>query len=68
VGSHSRLFNAALENPAIHDLEHALYSAQDSCSVAGGRLDPSPWRMPHRVRTMYVFLQMPQNTFLRSRS
>jgi len=27
-------------------------------------LDPSPWRMPHPVRAMYVFLQMPQNTFL----
>src|SRR6185503_9850556 len=27
-------------------------------------LDPSPWRMAHPVRAMYVFLQMPQNTFL----
>jgi putative copper resistance protein D len=65
-GTHfSPLFDASLENPVIHDLEHALYL------VAGllfwwpaVGLDPSPWRMPHPVRAMYVFLQMPQNTFL----
>ena len=27
-------------------------------------LDPGPWRMSHPVRVLYVFLQMPQNTFL----
>ena len=27
-------------------------------------VDPSPWRMSHPVRVLYVFLQMPQNTFL----
>src|SRR5204862_6295999 len=26
--------------------------------------DPSPWRMPHPLRALYTFLQMPQNTFL----
>jgi cytochrome c oxidase assembly factor CtaG len=65
-GTHfSPIFNASLEDPAIHDLEHGLYL------VAGllfwwpaVGLDPSPWRMPHPVRAMYVFLQMPQNTFL----
>ncbi len=65
-GSHfSPLFDASLENPVVHDVEHALYL------VAGllfwwpaVGLDPSPWRMPHPVRAMYVFLQMPQNTFL----
>jgi putative copper resistance protein D len=65
-GTHfSPLFDASLENPTVHDLEHALYL------VAGllfwwpaVGLDPSPWRMPHPVRAMYVFLQMPQNTFL----
>jgi putative membrane protein len=65
-GSHfSPLFNASLEDPLIHDLEHTLY-------LGAGLLfwwpvvaaDPSPWRMPHAVRAMYVFLQMPQNTFL----
>jgi putative copper resistance protein D len=65
-GSHfSPLFDAALENPLIHDLEHGLYLAAGILFwwPAVG-LDPSPWRMPHPVRAMYVFLQMPQNTFL----
>jgi putative membrane protein len=65
-GSHfSPLFDASLENPAIHDLEHALYLGAGLLFwwPAVG-LDPSPWRMPHPVRAMYVFLQMPQNTFL----
>jgi putative copper resistance protein D len=65
-GTHfSPLFDASLENPLIHDLEHALYLAAGLLFwwPAVG-LDPSPWRMPHPVRAMYVFLQMPQNTFL----
>jgi putative membrane protein len=65
-GSHfSPLFDAALENPIVHDLEHALFlgAALLFWWPAVG-LDPSPWRMPHPVRAMYVFLQMPQNTFL----
>ena len=65
-GSHfSPLFDASLENPLIHDLEHALYLAAGLLFwwPAVG-LDPSPWRLPHPVRVMYVFLQMPQNTFL----
>jgi putative copper resistance protein D len=61
----SPLFNAALEDPLVHELEHVLY-------LGAGLLfwwpavgaDPSPWRMSHPVRAMYVFLQMPQNTFL----
>jgi putative copper resistance protein D len=65
-GSHfSPLFDASLENPLVHDLEHGLYLAAGLLFwwPAVG-LDPSPWRMPHPVRAMYVFLQMPQNTFL----
>jgi putative copper resistance protein D len=65
-GSHfSPLFDASLENPIVHDLEHALFLAAGLLFwwPAVG-LDPSPWRMPHPVRAMYVFLQMPQNTFL----
>ncbi|MFL5778210.1 MAG: cytochrome c oxidase assembly protein [Chloroflexota bacterium] len=66
LGSHfSPLFDAALEDPAVHALEHALFLGSALLfwwpAVA---LDPSPWRMPHPVRAMYVFLQMPQNTFL----
>ena len=65
-GTHfSPLFDASLENPFVHDLEHALFlgAALLFWWPAVG-LDPSPWRMPHPVRAMYVFLQMPQNTFL----
>ncbi len=65
-GTHfSPLFDASLEDPLIHDLEHALFLTAGLLFwwPAVG-LDPSPWRMPHPVRAMYVFLQMPQNTFL----
>ena len=65
-GTHfSPIFDASLENPAIHDVEHLLYLTAGLLFwwPAVG-LDPSPWRMPHPVRIMYVFLQMPQNTFL----
>lgn len=65
-GSHfSPLFDASLEDPLVHDLEHALYLGAGLLFwwPAVG-LDPSPWRMAYPVRLMYVFLQMPQNTFL----
>lgn len=59
------LFDAALEDPLVHDLEHLLYLGAGLLfwwpAIA---VDPAPWRMPHPVRAMYVFLQMPQNTFL----
>jgi putative copper resistance protein D len=65
-GTHfSPIFNESLEQPLLHQLEHLAY-------LAAGLLfwwpavgvDPSPWRIPHPVRAMYLFLQMPQNTFL----
>ncbi|MBA4179707.1 MAG: hypothetical protein C0506_03880 [Anaerolinea sp.] len=65
-GSHfSPLFNAALEDAWIHRAEHALYLSVALVfwwQVIG--LDPTPWRMNHPVRMLYVFLQMPQNSFL----
>jgi putative copper resistance protein D len=65
-GSHySPLFNAALENEWLHWLEHLLYvtvALMFWWQVIGA--DPTPWRMPHPVRMLYVFLQMPQNSFL----
>jgi putative copper resistance protein D len=65
VAHFSPLFDAALEDPLIHELEHALFLATALLfwwpAVA---LDPAPWRMPHPARALYVFLQMPQNTFL----
>ena len=61
----SALFDAALEDPLIHDLEHGLYlgAALLFWWPAVAR-DPAPWRMTHPVRAMYTFLQMSQNTFL----
>ena len=61
----SPLFNSALEDPLLHDLEHALFlgAALLFWWPAIG-LDPVPWRMSRPVRALYVFLQMPQNTFL----
>jgi putative copper resistance protein D len=65
-GSHfSPLFNAALEEPWIHQLEHALYLTTGLLfwwPIVGA--DPSPWRMPPPLRALYAGLQMPQNTFL----
>jgi putative copper resistance protein D len=65
VSHFSPLFDAALEDPLIHDVEHLLFL----CSALlfwwpAIAQDPAPWRMTHPVRAMYVFLQMPQNTFL----
>lgn len=61
----SPLFDAALEDPLLHDLEHGLFLGTALLfwwPVAA--VDPAPWRMPYPVRALYVFLQMPQNTFL----
>jgi cytochrome c oxidase assembly factor CtaG len=61
----SALFDAALEDPLIHDLEHALFlgSALLFWWPAVAR-DPAPWRMGYPGRIGYTFLQMTQNTFL----
>lgn len=65
-GTHfSPWFDAALENPLVHQLEHVAFLGAGLLfwwPVVG--LDPSPWRMPYPVRLLYTFLQMPQNTFL----
>ena len=61
----SPLFDLALEDPLVHDLEHALYLGSGLLFWWPAiRADPVPWRMSHPVRALYVFLQMPQNTFL----
>jgi len=61
----SPLFDRALEDALIHDIEHAAFLGAGLLfwwpAIAA---DPGPWRMAHPVRAMYVFLQMPQNTFL----
>lgn len=61
----SPLFDAALEDPLAHDVEHGLFlGASLLFWWPAVSADPSPWRMSHPVRAVYVFLQMPQNTFL----
>ena len=65
VSHFSPLFDAALESPLTHALEHFLYLAAAMLfwwPVVGA--DPSPWRMPHGARIAYLALAMPQNTFL----
>jgi putative membrane protein len=61
----SPLFDASLEDPLIHDLEHLLFLTGALLfwwpAVA---LDPAPWRMSHPARIGYLFTQMTQNTFL----
>ena len=61
----SALFDLALENPLVHDLEHGAFLAAALLfwwPVIG--LDPSPHRLSHPARVLYTFLQMPQNSFL----
>ena len=61
----SVLYDQALENQALHYVQHATFLAAALLFwwpvVAA---DPSPWRMPHPVRLLYLFLAMPQNSFL----
>ena len=61
----SPLFNASLEDPLVHDVEHLLFLTGALLywgpAVA---LDPVPWRMSHPARIGYLFTQMTQNTFL----
>ncbi len=61
----STLYDQALENVALHYVQHATFLAAALLfwwPVLGA--DPSPWRLPHPVRLLYLFLAMPQNSFL----
>jgi putative copper resistance protein D len=61
----SPLFDAALESEVAHLFEHALYMGAGLLfwwPVVGA--DPSPWRLPHPARIGYLFLGMPQSSFL----
>jgi len=65
VSHFSPLFEAALENQFIHDLEHVLYIGAALLfwwPVIG--LDPAPRRLSHPARIGYVLLQMPLSSFL----
>jgi len=65
-GSHvSPLFDAALRDPLVHDLEHAMYLATALLfwwPVVGR--DPSPYRLSYPARVFYLLLQMPLNSLL----
>jgi putative membrane protein len=61
----STLYDQALENVALHYVQHVTFLAAALLfwwPVIGA--DPSPWRLPHPVRLLYLFLAMPQNSFL----
>ncbi len=61
----SPLYEAALANPGLHALEHLAYlgSALLFWSVVAA-VDPSPARLSPPARILYLFLAMPQMTFL----
>ena len=65
-GSHfSPLFDLALENPGVHQVEHAVYLASALLfwwPVIG--LDPAPRRMGFPARALYLLAQLPFNSFL----
>jgi putative copper resistance protein D len=61
----STLYDQALENDLLHYFQHATFlgAALLFWWPAIGA-DPSPWRLPHPMRLFYLFLAMPQNSFL----
>jgi cytochrome c oxidase assembly factor CtaG len=61
----STLYDQALENQWLHDLQHVTFLAAGLLfwwPVIGA--DPSRWRLPYPARLFYLFLAMPQNSFL----
>lgn len=61
----SPLFNDALEDRGIHDLEHGLYlGASILFWWPAISADPARRRLPYPVRVLYVLLQLPVNSFL----
>jgi cytochrome c oxidase assembly factor CtaG len=61
----SDLYDVALEVEWVHYVQHATFlGAALLFWWPIVRADPSPWRMPHPVRLVYLFLAMPQNSFL----
>ena len=61
----STLYDEALEHTLLHYFQHATFLAAALLfwwPAIGA--DPSPWRLPFPVRLLYLFLAMPQNSFL----
>ena len=61
----SPLFDAALEDRGVHELEHGLYLVTSLLFwwpvIAA---DPARRRLPYPVRALYLLLQLPVNSFL----
>jgi putative membrane protein len=61
----SPLYDQALESPPFHYLQHATFLGAALLFwwpvVAA---DPARWRLPRPARLFYLFLAMPQNSFL----
>ncbi|MEO8251679.1 MAG: cytochrome c oxidase assembly protein [Chloroflexota bacterium] len=61
----STLYNDALEISWLHDVQHLVFLGAGLLfwwPVIGA--DPARWRLPHPLRLFYLFLAMPQNSFL----
>jgi putative membrane protein len=61
----SPVFDLALENEAVHQVEHVAFLAAGLLfwwPVVGA--DPAPRRLGYPARALYVLLQMPVNSFL----
>ena len=61
----STLYDQALANPWLHDLQHVTFLGAALLfwwPVVGA--DPARWRLAYPVRLFYLFLAMPQNSFL----
>jgi putative copper resistance protein D len=61
----STLYDQALETPWLHDVQHLTFLGAALLfwlPIIGA--DPARWRLPHPVRLFYLFLAMPQNSFL----
>lgn len=61
----SPLYDQALESVPLHYLQHVTFLGAALLFWAPVvAVDPSRWRLPHPVRMLYLFLAMPQNSFL----
>jgi putative copper resistance protein D len=61
----SELYDQALEIEWIHWIQHAtLFGAALLFWFPVVGADPGPWRLPYPARLFYLFLAMPQNSFL----
>ncbi|HWC31558.1 MAG TPA: cytochrome c oxidase assembly protein [Actinomycetota bacterium] len=59
------LYEAALRSDAVHAAEHALYlGAGVLFWLPVVAVEPSPWRLDHAARVLYIFLALPANALL----